>query len=80
MAKGALMDYPVRMLTLPADTPELNPMENVWEYLRPNKLCAMVWDTYDDIVEACKQAWHFLINDPDRIRSIGSRDWACVNV
>ena len=42
MAKGALMDYPVRMLTLPADTPELNPMENVWEYLRPNKLCAMV--------------------------------------
>ena len=70
----------ILMLTLPAYTPELNPMENVWEYLRPNKLCAMVWDTCDDIVEACKQAWHFLINDPDRIRSIGSRDWACVNV
>jgi len=37
------------------------------------------FDTCDDIVEACKLAWHFLINDPDRIRSIGSRDWACVN-
>jgi hypothetical protein len=60
---------------LPPYTPELNPMENVWDYLRQNKLCARVWDTYDDIVEACKQAWHFLINDPDRIRSIGTRDW-----
>jgi hypothetical protein len=35
---------------------------------------------YDDIVEACKLAWLFLINDPERIRSIGSRDWACVIV
>jgi hypothetical protein len=49
-------------------------------YLRQNKLCARVWDTYDEILEACKTAWNFLIDDPDRIRSIGSRDWACVNV
>ena len=70
----------ITLLTLPPYTPELNPMENVWDYLRQNKLCAQVWDTYDDIVEACKKAWHFLINDPDRIRSIGTRDWACVNV
>jgi transposase len=68
------------LLTLPPYTPELNPMENVWEYLRKNKLCAGVWDTYGDIVEACKKAWHFLINDPNRIRSLGSRDWARVNV
>jgi hypothetical protein len=55
-------------------------MENVWDYLRQNKLCAQVWDTYDEILEACKNGWNFLIDDPDRIRSIGSRDWACVNV
>jgi hypothetical protein len=55
-------------------------MENVWDYLRQNKLCATVWNTYDDIVEACKAAWHFLINDPDRIRSIGLQDWVYVNV
>jgi hypothetical protein len=80
--RGKQLQVPdnITLLTLPPYTPELNPMENVWEYLRQNKLCAMVWDTYDDIVEACKNAWHFLINDPDRIRSIGSRDWACVNV
>jgi len=70
----------ITLLSLPPYTPELNPMENVWDYLRQNKLCATVWNTYDDIVEACKAAWHFLINDPDRIRSIGLQDWVYVNV
>jgi putative transposase len=80
--RGKQLQVPdnITLLTLPAYTPELNPMENVWDYLRQNKLCAQVWDTYDDIVQACKKAWDFLINDPDRIRSIGSRDWARVNV
>jgi transposase len=54
-------------------------MENVWAYLRANKLCALVWDSYDAILEACKDAWTFLVNDPDRIRSIGSRYWATVS-
>ena len=31
-------------------------------------------------VDACKHAWHFLIDDPDRIRSIGAREWACVTL
>jgi hypothetical protein len=34
----------------------------------------------DAILEACRSAWHFLINDPERIRSIGTREWATVNV
>jgi transposase len=70
----------ITLLPLPPYAPELNPMENVWEYLRANKLCALVWDSYDAIVDACKSAWHFLINDPKRIQSIGSRNWAWVNL
>jgi transposase len=68
------------LLPLPPYSPELNPMENVWDYLRQNKLCARVWHSYEAIVDACKQAWNFLINDPERIRSIGTRKWACVNL
>ena len=30
-------------------------MENVWEYLRGNKLSRLVWDSYDAIVAACKR-------------------------
>ena len=36
--------------------------------------------TYDDILDACQGVWRFLINDPDRIRSIGTREWAWVNL
>ena len=69
----------ITLLSLPPYAPELNPMENIWEYLRGNKLCAVVWDTYDAIVQACRKAWGFLTDDPDRIRSIGTREWASVS-
>jgi hypothetical protein len=78
--KDLIIPDNIRLLSLPPYSPELNPMENVWDYLRQNKLCALVWDTYDEILEACKTAWNFLIDDPARIRSIGTREWACVNV
>jgi hypothetical protein len=75
-----LVPHNINLLPLPPYAPELNPMENAWEYLRGNKLSRLVWDGYDAIVTTCKEGWDFLINDPDRIRSIGHRDWACVNV
>jgi hypothetical protein len=68
------------LLPFPAYSPELNPMENVWEFLRANKLSARVWDSYEAIMEACAEAWNWFVDDPDRIRSIGTRDWATVNV
>jgi DDE superfamily endonuclease len=79
---GGTLHVPDNMtlLSLPPYSPELNPMENVWEHLRANKICALVWDTYDAIINACRDAWNFLVNDPDRIRPIGTRDWACVSV
>jgi len=70
----------ITLLPLPSYSPELNPMENVWDYLRSNKLCGLLWDSYEAVVDACTGAWHFLINDPERIRSIGSRIWACVTL
>ena len=69
----------ITLLSLPPYAPELNPMELVWEYRRANKLGALVWDTYDAIVEACRKAWQFLTDHPGRIRSIGTREWATVS-
>ena len=68
----------ISLLPLPGYSPELNPVENVWEYLRANKLSSRVWDSYDAILSACRDAWNFLIRDPDRIRSIAHREWATV--
>lgn len=36
----------------------------VWDYLRGNKLSLRVWDTYEAIIAACKDAWLFLVSDP----------------
>ena len=79
--RGGKLQFPknISMLSLPAYSPELNPMENVWDYLRQNKLAGMVWETYEGILDACQCAWRFLISDPDRIRSIGTCNWAYVN-
>ena len=68
----------ITLLPLPPYAPELNPMENVWEYLRANKLSMAVWDSYDAIVEACCNAWNWLIADPQRVVSITQRKWAQV--
>jgi transposase len=70
----------VKLLPLPPYAPELNPMETVWEYLRANKLSAGLWNSYNEILDACADAWNWLIQDPERIRSIGTRDWATVSV
>jgi putative transposase len=69
----------ISLLPLPPYAPELNPVENVWAYLRANKLAITVFDTYDDIVDACCKAWNFFANNPNAIASITSRDWAAVS-
>ena len=65
----------ITLLRLPPYSPELNPVENIWEYLRSNKLSNSVFDTYDTIVERCCTAWNWLTETPDRIRSIASAPW-----
>lgn len=68
------------LLLLPPYAPELNPTETIWEYLRANWLSNSVWETYDDILTACCDAWNALVAKPDVIRSIGTRQWARVSI
>ena len=70
----------ITLIKLPPYSPELNPTENIWEYLRKNKLANSIFETYDDIVEACCEAWNFFANDPKTITSITNRKWATVNL
>jgi len=63
------------LIFLPSRAPELNPVENVWLYLRQNWLSNRVFDTYEAIVEAACEAWRRLIAQPNTITSIGLREW-----
>ena len=77
----AALEIPQNMtlLHLPPYSPELNPAENIGEYLRGNKLANTVYETYHEIVDKACEAWMFFANDKERIASITTRDWATVN-
>jgi transposase len=66
----------ITLMPLPAKAPELNPVENVWQFLRENWLSNRVFRSYEDILDHCCAAWNKLIDQPWRIMSIGLRDWA----
>ena len=78
--KRMRLQHNITLLPLPPYSPELNPMENVWDYLRGNELSRCVWDSYDAIVAACQEAWLFLVSELPRIDSIAHRAWAWVNL
>ena len=64
------------LLPLPPYSPELNPIENLWQFLRHNFLNARVFASYAAVVDACCDAWNRLRQLPEQIRSITTRAWA----
>lgn len=64
------------LILLPSRSPELNPVENIWQFLRANWLSNRVFETYDEIIAAACEAWNKLTALPETITSIGMRDWA----
>jgi transposase len=63
----------VTLVPLPPYSPELNPMELVWLYLREHHLSHRLLDSYDAIVSACCEAWNSLT--ADRLRSLCNHPW-----
>ena len=47
IAKALTIPENITLVRLPPYAPELNPIENVWEYLRGNKLAITVFDDGD---------------------------------
>jgi len=66
----------ITLLPLPPKCPELNVMENVWQFMRDNWLSNLVFHDHNDITGHCCFYWNRLIDQPWRITSIGMRDWA----
>lgn len=74
---GALEVPPnITLLPIPPRCPELNPVENVWQFMRDNWLSNRIFSSYENIVDHCCDAWNRLVDQPWRIMSIGMRKWA----
>ncbi len=54
----------ITVLQLPPTCPELNPAENVWEFMRDIRLSNRTFIRYDDIVDHCCDAWNRLAEQP----------------
>ena len=72
------LDIPtnITLLPLPPKSPELNPVENIWQFMRDNWLSNRIFNSFDEIVAICCEAWNRLIDQPWKIMSIGLRKWA----
>ena len=72
------LDIPanISLLPLPPRAPELNPVENMWQFMRDNWLSNRIFKSFDEIVAICCEAWNSLIDQPWQIMSIGLRKWA----
>lgn len=75
------LDIPanITLMLLPSRAPELNPVENIWQYLRANWLSNRVFETFEEIIDAACDAWNKLLAQPETITSIGMRQWAHVD-
>ena len=75
-AKALAVPVNITLVLLPPYAPELDPIETVWAHLRANRLAISVFETYDEIVERCCDAWNFFANDTDAVKSITTREYA----
>ena len=64
------------LMPLPPYSPELNPMEQVWQQLRRKKLSNTCFQNYDHILNICCEAWNTFCDGEGNIKRLCTRDWA----
>jgi len=76
IAHDLVIPLNITPIFLPSYSPELNPIERLWLYLKEHFLSHRLWPTYDDVVTAVCQAWNRTIHEPGRISSLCHAEWA----
>jgi transposase len=65
---------------LPPNSPELNPVEQVWQWIRSHKLSDRCFDNYDDILNSAAEAWMHFADKIGIDKSIGCRSWTNLGI
>ncbi|ASU23478.1 hypothetical protein CCZ37_13145 [Vibrio qinghaiensis] len=63
------------VIKLPPYSPELNPIEQVWSWLRQHSLANQFFADYEDIVSKVCRAWNSFLECSTRVRQMCSRRW-----
>jgi transposase len=67
------------IIHIPPYSPELNPIEQVWSWMRQNEIANRCFKDYEDIVDKCSRAWNRFRSNKERVLSLCHREWANVN-
>jgi len=60
----------MRLIAQPAYSPELNPVEHVWEELREKHLANLALASLDEVIDKVCDGLNQLEADPERLRSM----------
>ena len=63
-------------LFLPPTSPELNPMEQVWKWIKDHFLSNRIFDDYEDIEQSSCKAWNFFTSCESLFDSMCYPSWA----
>jgi transposase len=74
-AKNLVIPVNITLIPLPPYAPELNAMEQVWEWIKNHFLSNQHYYDYEDIVDKSCYAWNQLSRNPGLIKSIMHRKW-----
>jgi len=55
------------IIHIPPYSPELNPIEQVWSWMRQNEIANRAFDNYEDIVNKCSRAWNRFRENENRV-------------
>jgi len=69
-SKSLICPSNITLISLPPYSPELNPVENLWHYLRSHHWSNRKYDTVDDLFDAAVTAWRDSCLDPAVIRTV----------
>jgi transposase len=74
-SNGLRVPANVTLVPLPPYSPELNPVERVWLYLKERFLSHRLLGNYAAIVDAASRAWNALVAETGRLTSLCSYPW-----
>ncbi len=74
-SRGLRVPDNITLLPLPPYSPELNPIELIWRYLRQHYLSNRQYRDHHALFEAGGAAWNTLGDQPDKIKSICLFPW-----
>jgi transposase len=69
-AQALVVPANVTLISLPAYSPELNPIENLWHYLKSHHWSNRAYADYDELFNAAEHAWRVVCLQTTNIQTI----------